>query len=155
MAWQPLNFGASFEAKDINFDGFLDFSLLTDYAAKWSSRSYWVYDPVSERFVQNELTRELEENCLGAQWHGGCWKVSSIDFHPEKREISTSYLMGVGECGLGGDRYRVENDHLVVLHQEILDMRPNGCTLTISDLAGGKVRVTKVRRFNAQGQPLK
>jgi hypothetical protein len=155
MAWQPLNFGASFEANDINFDGFLDFSVVTEYASKWSSRSYWIYDPYSGRFVENELTRELAENCLGAAWHGGCWKSSSIEFHPVEREISTFYFMGVGQCGLGGDRYRMENNRLIVVHKEVVDMNPNGCTLTISDLDGGAMRVTEIRRFDAQGQPLK
>lgn len=45
MADQPLNFGASFQAEDINFDGYLDFSVLTEFAASFGSRSYWVYDP--------------------------------------------------------------------------------------------------------------
>ena len=66
LADQPLNFGASFHAEDINFDGYLDFSVLTEFAARWGSRSYWVYDPASGLFVQNELTRELSENCLAA-----------------------------------------------------------------------------------------
>jgi len=101
------------------------------------------------------LTRELGENCLGAEWHDGCWKASSIDFHPENREVRASYLIGVGECSLGGDRYHVVNDHLVVVHKEVLDMNANGCTLTISDLVGKTMRVTSVRRFDSDGQPLK
>ena len=48
---QPINFGATFHAEDINFDGYLDFSVLTEFAAKWGSRSYWVYDPASGLFV--------------------------------------------------------------------------------------------------------
>jgi hypothetical protein len=89
-----------------------------------------VYDPVSGLFVQNELTRELGENCLGAEWHSGCWKADSIDFDHKKHEISAHYFVGVGECGSTTDRYRVENNRLIVVHEEILDMKPNGCTLT-------------------------
>ncbi len=73
-AEQAINFGATFHAEDINFDGYLDFSVLTEFAAKWGSRSYWVYDPASGLFAENELTRELSENCLGPGWHGGCLK---------------------------------------------------------------------------------
>ncbi len=47
MAWQPIDFGASFHAEDINFDGYLDFSVLTEFAAGYRSRSYWVYEPES------------------------------------------------------------------------------------------------------------
>src|ERR1039457_4806415 len=43
MAWQPLNFGLTFHADDINFDGYLDFSVLTEYAGSYYGRSYWVY----------------------------------------------------------------------------------------------------------------
>lgn len=154
MAWQPLNFGDTFEALDINFDGYLDFSVLTDYAAKFQSRSYWVYDATSGLFVQNELTRVLGENCLGTAWHGGCWKAHAIEFDPKQREISTSYLVGVGRCGLGGDRYRIEGEHLIAVHTEVLDMKPDSCTITISDLVDGTMRVTEIRRFDAQGQPL-
>lgn len=128
--------------------------MLTDYAGKFHSSTDWVYDPSSGLFVQNELTRELSENCLGSAWHGGCWKSSSIDFHPETHEISTFYFIGVGQCGLGGDRYRVEDNHLIVVHTEVLNLKPDGCTLTISDLIDGNMRVTEVRRFDGQGQPL-
>src|SRR5579863_1587891 len=79
-AGQSIDFGASFHADDINFDGYLDFSVLTEFAGKFKSRSYWVYDPGSGLFVENELTRELSENCLGPDWHGGCWKAANIDF---------------------------------------------------------------------------
>lgn len=33
MAWQPLDFAPTFHAEDINFDGYLDFFVLTEYAA--------------------------------------------------------------------------------------------------------------------------
>src|SRR5580693_6180308 len=72
---QPISFGATFHAEDINFDGYLDFSVLTEFSAKSGSRSYWVYDPASGLFVENDLTRELSENCLGAAWHRGCWQA--------------------------------------------------------------------------------
>src|SRR5579864_11699 len=155
MAWQPINFAATFQAQDINFDGYLDFSVLTEFAAKYGTRSYWVYDPASGRFVENELTHELGENCLGAEWHGRCWKADSIDFDPKKLEISAHYFVGVGQCGGPVDRYRLENNRLIVVHKEVLDMKPDSCTLTVSDLTAGTMRVTEVRRFDAQGEPLK
>ena len=100
MASQPLDFGPTFHAEDINFDGYLDFSILREYAASYVSKSHWVYDPGSGLFVQNELTQELGENCLGAAWHlGNCWKAFSIEFDPKKHEISARYF-GAGEYGL-------------------------------------------------------
>ena len=144
---QPINFGGTFHAEDINFDGYLDFSVLTEFGAKWGSRSYWVYDPASGLFAENELTRELSENCLGPGWHGGCWKASSIDFDQLKREISANYIPRFAACppnDYRGDRYRVEDNRLVLVHQE--ELSPDNCTLTISDLIGG-AKVTRVVRY--------
>jgi hypothetical protein len=39
--------------------GYLDFSVLSEFAGKWGSETFWVYDPASGRFAQNALTREL------------------------------------------------------------------------------------------------
>ena len=157
MAWQQITFGDTFEAVDINFDGYLDFSVVTDYASKWSSRSYWIYDPSSGRFVQNELTRELGENCLGAEWHGGCWKASHIDFDQNKREIRTYYILSFAVCPISstdysGDRYLVKDNRLILIHKE--EVTSDNCKVTYSDLIGGTMRVTEVRRFDAQGQPV-
>lgn len=35
-----------------------------------------------------------------------------------------------------------------------INSRTRVCTLTVSDLSGGALRVTGVRRFDAQGQPV-
>lgn len=155
QAWQPINFGATFVAEDINFDGYNDLSVLCEFAAKFSSRSYWVYDPRSESFIENELTHELSENCLGREWHRGCWKANAIEFDSSKREIKAHYLVGVGECGSPMDRYRLQGDRLVVVHKEVLDMNPEKCTITVSDLIGNSMRVMAVHRFDGKGQPLR
>jgi hypothetical protein len=172
MAWQPIDFGASFHADDINFDGYLDFSVITEFASKYASRSYWVYDPDSRLFVQNELTHVLGENCLGAAWHGGCYKAEFISFDSKKHEISTHYFTGSAlvwdatggasaeGCPWKGDRYRVENNRLILIHKEEItqgDVHESSCTVTVSDLIAGSMRVTGVRRwrFDALKQPAK
>jgi hypothetical protein len=148
MAWQPIDFGASFHADDINFDGYLDFSVLTEFAGSFRSRSYWVYDPGSGLFVENELTRKLGENCLGSEWHGGCWKASHIDFDQNKREIRADYILSFAACsptGYSGDRYSVKDNHLILIHKE--EVTSDNCKVTFSDLIGGTMRVTGIRLF--------
>lgn len=157
-AWQPINFGRSFHVEDINFDGYLDFSVLTEFAGKFRTRSYWVYDPASGLFVENQLTRELGENCLGAEWHGGCWKAAWIYFDQDKREIGTRYMLSFAVCPISsedfsGDRYRVKDNRLILIHKE--EVTSDNCTVTYSDLVGGTMRVTQVLRFDAQGHRLK
>jgi len=150
-ASQPISFGAGFHAEDINFDGYLDFSVPTEFAAGWGRGSYWVYDPASGLFVENELTRELSENCLGPDWHGGC-QAASIDFDPIKREVRAVYVLYLAsaacspEGGYRGDRYRVEDNRLILIHKE--ELASDRCGVTYSDLIGGTMRVTRVLRFD-------
>ena len=172
MAYQALNFGASFHADDINFDGYLDFSVITEFASKYASRSYWVYDPDSGLFIQNVLTHELGQNCLGAAWHRGCYKPEFISFDSKKHEISTHYFAASAlvwdatggasaeGCPWRGDRYRVENNRLILIHKEEItqgDVHELSCTVTVSDLIAGTMRVTGVRRwrFDSRKQPAK
>jgi hypothetical protein len=157
-ASQPLNFARSFHVEDLNFDGYLDFSVLAEFAGRFRSRSYWVYDPGSGLFVENELTRKLGENCLGSEWHGACWKASHIDFDQNKREIRTYYILDSAVCPISstdysGDRYRVKDNRLILLHKE--EVTSDNCKVTYSDLIGGTMRVTQILRFDAQGHRLR
>jgi hypothetical protein len=43
-----INFAATFSAYDVNFDGYLDFSVLTYFCQRCAIRSYWEYDPVPD-----------------------------------------------------------------------------------------------------------
>jgi hypothetical protein len=153
MAWQPIDFGASFHADDINFDGYLDFSVLTEFAARWRSRAFWVYDPGSGLFVQNELTRTLEGDAPTG------WKGLTIDLDPKKHEIKTFHAEW--NCETDENHYRVQNNRPILVHQESGSQAPRrgadlpDCIVTVSDLIGGTMRVTAVRRFNAQGEPVK
>jgi hypothetical protein len=52
MASQPINFAATFRASDINFDGYLDFSVLQQFSAKSGSQQWWIYEPATGRFVR-------------------------------------------------------------------------------------------------------
>jgi len=121
--------------------------------AGFDSRDYWVYDPASGLFVQNALKRELSENCFAAA-HGDCWSAYLIDFDPKKHEVSTRHF-GVGNtgCGSGADRYRVENNRLILVHKEEITRSgpylPRDCEVTEFDLIGGAMRFTGVRRGGA------
>lgn len=139
---QPINFAATFSALDFNVDGYLDFSITTEIAMKWGTYSAWIYDPRSERFVENELTKQLHD--LGVPNAG-------MDIDPAKHEISYHSLPVTGACFEGTDhwretfRYRIDNDRLTLIHQEKLTWDGPNCTMTVSDLIGGAIVVTSVR----------
>ena len=186
---QPLGFSYSFQARDLNFDGYLDFSVDTEFSGTGGAvRSYWVYDPRSGIFVQNEFTHELRCGSAAAiatqtvtttappsgirdtasEIGETCWGANDIDFDPEKHEISRRYFGGaMGGCpGTGegkGERYRVVNNRLILIHEQDFEFEPKppsqlpprSCTVTEWDLIGGTMRITKVRRYDARGQPVK
>ena len=170
---QPMNFGSTFHADDINFDGYLDFSVVTEFTgSNGDMRSYWVYDPGTGIFIQNEFTHELRCGSVAVTSKygvsdttaeiasGACLIAAFIDFDPEKREIGRRYFDGaMGGCpntGEGkGERYRVVNNRLILIHKQEFELEPEPCTVTEWDLIGGTLRVTKVRRYDAHGQPVK
>jgi hypothetical protein len=114
---QEIAFGSTFHAEDLNFDGYLDFSVVTEFAGTTGSiRSYWVYDPGSGIFVQNEFTQELRCGSVAvtSAYGGECMVAAFIDFDSQKHEISRRYFGGaMGGCpntSQGkGERYRVVN----------------------------------------------
>ena len=166
---KPIAFGSTFLAEDFNFDGYLDFSVVTEYSGTGGDiRSYWVYDPRSGLFVQNEFTQELRCGSVEvtSKNHGACRGAAFIDFDPEKHEISRRYFGGaMGGCPNTdegeGERYRVEKNRLILIHQQEFELvyQSGGslqfCAVTISDLVDGTMRVTEVRRFDAQGRRVK
>jgi hypothetical protein len=143
MAWQRINFAAAFHAYDINFDGYLDFAVLTEFGATWGSLSWWVYDPGAGRFIQNEFTSELR-------------KIASngADVDPKEREITAHHLVGGGVCGDLPDRYRIEDNRLIHTHEEeISEAHGSECTVKLWDLVAGSMVVTGSRRY-VDGKPV-
>jgi hypothetical protein len=173
---QPISFSYSFQAEDLNFDGYLDFSVETEFSGNGGEvRSYWVYDPRSGIFIQNEFTHELRcgSAAVNTAPQSGirdtaseigetCMVAAFIDFDPQKHEIGRKYFDGaMGGCPNTdqgkGERYRVVNNRLVLIQTQDFElMEQDGfCAVTVSDLVNGTMRVTEVRRFDAHGQPVK
>ena len=110
-------------------------------AGAWGSEQWWVYDPLAGKFVENELTRELR-----------ALKAADYSIDSKKQEIGTRYLTEPWGCGRTGDRYRVVNNRLVMVHSEvakpaICTAAPCGCRVVVSDLTDGEMRVSTVREF--------
>lgn len=140
MAFQPINFPATFTTADVNFDGYLDFSVLAEFGATFGAQSWWIYDPASGKFVQNELTRQLR-------------KLGNNGYHldSKKHEIVIEKLLAY--CPTLVDRYRLEGDRLVMIHHETgFQNSESVCTVTYSDLAHGTMQRTGQRRF-IDGKP--
>jgi hypothetical protein len=145
-AWQLINFGLSFSADDINFDGYLDLSVLTEFAAGWKARVYWVYDPALQRFVKNELTHALEDDLKG----------HIVDIDSTRHLISAGLSVAVNACAGGEpDVYTVKDNRLILVHTVEIKSYANGrCTKKVLDIAGATLRVTSETRVDSQGNPV-
>jgi hypothetical protein len=102
-AWASM-FTRHFQAKDVNFDGYLDIATLDGYGAKWSSCNYWLFDRRSGHFITNSLTREL-----------GKLNFNEMILYPETQEILTTHLPSV--C-FGKKIHKVVNGRLVLMYSE-------------------------------------
>jgi hypothetical protein len=141
FAWNQFPV-SSFHTQDINFDGYLDIAVYAASGAKWVSESWWVFDPALGEFVQNQLTRQLQE-----------LKYNGYKVDPRRREISALYFpnfLNPGGCGDVSDRYRVENNVLALVHhEETRKVTASKCEVVVSDRINGAMRVTSVRQFTA------
>jgi hypothetical protein len=153
MSDAAINFGATFLAEDINFDGYLDFSIVTAFGSKFGRRTYWIYDPDSDRFIQNELTREFGE-------------LGTNEYHLDSKNHELSVENIMAGCPRLISRFHIEDNHLVKVHEEagtqfikdgsVKSSLPPGvrCTVTYRDLVDGRMRITKVRHF-VDGAPVR
>lgn len=96
----------SFRPVDINGDGYQDLAVVYERGGKWTSDSYFLFDPGSGRFLTNALTTDLRKLT-----HNG------LTLHPGKKEIRVSKFIGV--CLNSFEVYRIENGRLALLESEI------------------------------------
>ena len=133
----PEFFLRFFEVKDINFDGYLDVSVVRDGGATWASQTWWVFSPEVGRFVSNDFTKALSRiSNNGLKLDGDHQNIIAYQYR---------YPQG---CGMTKDIYHVQQSRLVLIHQEVADSMGDSCNLTTRDLVAGEMRVTKVEQLH-------
>jgi len=134
----PERFLRFFEARDVNFDGYLDIAVLREFGAKWGRQTWWVYSPVSGKFVSDEFTKAL-----------GQVSANGLVLNPAQQNIIAGHLTTLTGCGDTKDIYQVEqHQRLVLMHEEEIITGPEGCTLTVRDRVDGQMKVTKAQHFS-------
>lgn len=121
-----------FDARDVNFDGYLDISVVREGAGTWANRDYYLFDPQSGRFITNDLTHDLDQ-----------LKDNDLTLDRKKREIRVSFIYGL--CG-GMDIYRIEHGRLVKVQEDKVrvDTDGNRCEETVSRRVNGEWKVLRV-----------
>ena len=95
-----------FTAADVNFDGYLDISFVRDGGAKWASREYYIFEPLSGRYISNALTQDLAKV-----------KENGISFDSQTHEIRAAF-MGPWPCAGGLNIYRIQEGRLNEVQKE-------------------------------------
>lgn len=54
-------FVSGLQATDLDFDGLPDILATRDFGAKWATYCVWLFDPNQGRFIQNPLSRQMED----------------------------------------------------------------------------------------------
>ena len=104
-----------FTAADVNFDGYLDISFVRDGGAKWASREYYIFEPLSGRYISNALTQDLAKV-----------KENGISFDSQTHEIRAAF-MGPWPCAGGLNIYRIQEGRLNEVQQETVTPSNGQC----------------------------
>jgi hypothetical protein len=85
-------FVAGLETRDLDFDGLPDIMAVRDYGAKWATHCVWLYHPDRGRFIENALSRQMED-------------LENLEVDLVRRQIS-SHTIGPTDPSI--DEYRIE-----------------------------------------------
>jgi hypothetical protein len=134
----PKRFLQSFEVKDVNFDGYLDISVIREGGAKWVRQTWWMFSPALGRFVSDAFSKQL-----GEVSHNG------LELDSARQNVTARHLTDLSGCGPTKDIYHVEGGGLLLIHQEAISFPGGapGCTLTTSDRMNGRLRIKKIQHF--------
>jgi hypothetical protein len=125
-----------FDAKDINFDSYLDLAVPFDSGAKWMSFTYWCFDKSKGRFATSVLSDELREV-----------RANSIELDPQVDEIHAWHLGS--DCPGLHEIFKIVDGHLVLERDEKYAPEGNGCILSIEKRIEGKMAVVETRAVPA------
>jgi hypothetical protein len=125
-----------FDAKDINFDGYLDLAVPFESGAKWMSFTYWCFAKSKGRFATGALSDELREV-----------RANSIELDPQVDEIH-AWHMG-SDCPGLHEIFKIVDGHLVLVRDEKYAPESKGCVLSIEKRIEGKMAVVETRAVPA------
>jgi len=122
-----------FRAEDVNFDGYQDVFLLTNWGATGSqSGCLWLYNRAAGRF---DYSKEFSE--LGRHW-----------LDPQSKTILTFGNGGMAGTIYDARKYEVENDRPVLIYLESQDWEPdkNDLHCVVQELRGSDMATIRDER---------
>jgi hypothetical protein len=118
-------FVSGLRATDLDFDGLLDILATRDFGAKWATYCVWLFDPNQGRFIQNSLSRQMED------------LENTVD---EERHQIVAFT--IGPTYPNRDEYRIDRRSAIHAQLRLLAMR--SCELDTAQTEGAARRVSMV-----------
>jgi hypothetical protein len=126
--------------EDVDFDGCLDFSYVDEISGRGCSQNFWIFDPATERFIHNDLTRELY--ALG---QNGPLKID-----PKRHEIEAVYMPRSYPKEGHQERavYQIKDGHLRLVREVHWANTKHGFRVLTRERVDETWRITKNRPLN-------
>jgi hypothetical protein len=128
--FQDGTFVDSVKAMDLDFDGLPDIQGVRDFGGKWAKHCVWLYDPNRGRFIQDALSRQMED-------------LENLGVDAQSRLV---FAYTIGPTLPTRDEYRIDSRSEVRGERRLLPVR--SCQLD-TGAAEGAVRTVKVVRYSS------
>jgi len=119
-------FVSGFKATDLDFDGLPDLSAIRDFGAKWATYCVWLFDPTQGRFIQNALSRQMED-------------LENLTVETERHQI---VAFTIGPTYPNRDEYRIDGRSAIHAQRRLLAVR--SCELDTGQTEGAARTVSVV-----------
>lgn len=95
--YQDETFVAGVKTMDLDFDGLPDILAVRDFGSKWAKHCVWLFDPNRGRFIQDALSRQMED-------------IVNLGVDAERRQI---FAYTIGPTWPMRDEYRIDSRSVV------------------------------------------
>jgi hypothetical protein len=131
LDYHDESFVSGLQTTDLDFDGLPDILAVRDFGAKWAKYCIWLFDPNQGRFIQDPLSRQMEE-------------LVNLTVDAEQREI---VAFTIGPMYPMRDEYRIDSRSTVRNAQRRL-LPVRSCELDTGEKEGAARTATVVTYAN-------
>jgi hypothetical protein len=114
------------KALDLDFDGLPDILATRDFGAKWATYCVWLFDPNQGRFIQNPLSRQMED-------------LENLTVDDKRQQI---VAFTIGPTYPNRDEYRIDRRSAIHAQRRLLAVR--SCELDTAQTEGAARTVSVV-----------
>jgi hypothetical protein len=127
LDYHDESFVSGLKTPDLDFDGLPDILAIRDFGGKWATYCVWLFDSNQGKFVQDQLSRQMED-------------LENLAVDAQRRQIVASTI---GPMRPMRDEYRIDDRLPIHAPRRLLPVR--SCELDTGQAEGAARVVTMVR----------